>query len=604
MDETLRLVRGSLVRQNSNGSTTSSNSQRSYGDPLNRPYVNKYASYRATSALVERTHDTNNRESDSRNKLHDRSLRNLSSSRSLFEQQLEQQQQQLHEQQQRNLQDFMHEINYDGNAADFVDGNGDRVESETDSDCSEDSLEGSKDSLEPQSESRNELPQKQQHNIDRNMDKYMNMINNNQNYIRNEQNVPHLELSHTNNLGSNNGYTTANGQYSDRSDKIDSYNVNQVRDVNPVTTKPESRPKVHVRAWATPSPDNGSMSAARVPSTATTKSHPYSVRNTMTSVTTTTAYDQGQTESKHNYVQSNAWTDENTNLKQQYSSNSSQGQSENQARKPPSPRQTQQPAVNNAPYKQYNNLSNAELINLSVGKPPSPQTVVMNTQNGSNRYGAIPNYQKPVANVSKPPVTINSTQISHVSGKNLDVIVSQGENGIQCQSVTASRLPRPVSAVKTTPTSTQATDKSQTQPMIVNNSRPSGETPPVKPPHSSTVSFGYIHGKMAVLPDHPSVHVKQVKGGIVDTYNVPEMKVRDDSEVMRSTNQDDDDEEGVKGILKRPGTGGILKKAGSTGSMNNKQNQLRDSVEIRKGHFLHQEASSGTMVSLLIIENY
>lgn len=93
LEETLKLVRGSLSGRHSAKHQTSPYSTQTFGtDPLNRPYVNKYS---GTYHQPEKQTDNS-----SPNYLHNNSLRNLNNSRSLFEQQLEQHHQLLIDQQQ------------------------------------------------------------------------------------------------------------------------------------------------------------------------------------------------------------------------------------------------------------------------------------------------------------------------------------------------------------------------------------------------------------------------------------------------------------------------------------------------------------------------
>lgn len=106
LEDALKLVRGSpsgsrsgSARVRSQTSPTSSY-YRQNTDPLGKPYFNKYA------------HPTINGQTpqEKREELHNKSLRNLASSRNLFEQQLETYQQTLLEQQQQTLKDFNQQI--------------------------------------------------------------------------------------------------------------------------------------------------------------------------------------------------------------------------------------------------------------------------------------------------------------------------------------------------------------------------------------------------------------------------------------------------------------------------------------------------------------
>ena len=105
LEDALRIVRGSprtsSARSPGHGSPTHT-FYRQNSDPVNKPYFNKYA--HPTSPA------TNGQLRDKQAELHNKSLRNLTSSRSLFEQQLESHQQLLMDQQQKALRDFNQQI--------------------------------------------------------------------------------------------------------------------------------------------------------------------------------------------------------------------------------------------------------------------------------------------------------------------------------------------------------------------------------------------------------------------------------------------------------------------------------------------------------------
>ena len=105
LEDALRIVRGSPRTSSARapGQTSPTHTYyRQNSDPVNKPYFNKYAHPNTTA--------TNGSLRDRQAELHNKSLRNLTNSRSLFEQQLESHQQQLVDQQQKALRDFNQQL--------------------------------------------------------------------------------------------------------------------------------------------------------------------------------------------------------------------------------------------------------------------------------------------------------------------------------------------------------------------------------------------------------------------------------------------------------------------------------------------------------------
>ncbi|XP_067675948.1 uncharacterized protein [Haliotis asinina] len=154
IEEALRLIRGTppLSRQSSLSSTGSHKgrtSPRAFGtynhDPLNRPYFNKYSS---RHLRPQSTSDRAQEHADMR----DKSLRNYTDSRTLFEQQLEQHQQLLLEDQKKSLHIFNQAIQREMDADSKLEGTEEVVEemswmNRSDSLSSVDSLDASRESF-------------------------------------------------------------------------------------------------------------------------------------------------------------------------------------------------------------------------------------------------------------------------------------------------------------------------------------------------------------------------------------------------------------------------------------------------------------------------
>ncbi|XP_069138191.1 centrosomal protein of 126 kDa-like isoform X2 [Argopecten irradians] len=630
LEDTLRLVRGSLSRQNSTGSMGSISRQSSTlsggssgrsnnKDPLNRPYFNKYASpHHPPSPGDVHKISRPGKEAEKREKLHDKSLRNLSNSRSLFEQQLEHHQQLLVQDQQQSLYEFnnaiMQEIASDRKIQGEEDVDiGGMVHSE--SLDSVDSLEGSDSTptgkgygsagreLEDEPANASEVV----YDANQNLQDMKNFQHTNGDY--NEQHYLNNQLNARNDLISNDQRTF----YLETNARIESFNVDHVPypPSSPRSaSKSDTRPKVHVRAWATPSPvDQASARRNLVNSDASnmvTKNNPFAVRNTMTSVTTTTAYGKGMTPAVHSYAQSNAWTEEADSLQQQYTSNLQRTSNSNQ------------PYVSagmysqaNVPYTSDQSVTSAyqpRPVNSTCDSSGSKQVL----QNGVSS-NAVPPQTQPQPVYSKP----TTTQLQHESGKNLDFLETVTNGMLEVTNdppvstpQTVSRLPRPVSATRTNAAPPSVSLPKPTPPVIVSSPQ-NGVQSSTRPPvctvdTAATSTFGYVNGKVAVLPDHPAVQVRHVTYQTFRAEEPPSVvgiqrKAKDDSELAKSSKTKGDVEmsegNGVQGILKRrPPSGGILKKAGSTGSMN-KKFDVRDSLEVTRSH-LQQDKNSPVNVPI------
>ncbi|OWF52465.1 uncharacterized protein LOC110447702 isoform X2 [Mizuhopecten yessoensis] len=612
LEDTLRLVRGSLSRQNSTGSMSSVSRQSSAGsmgssgrsnnkDPLHRPYFNKYASahHPPSPGDVNKTYRPV-KDAEKRDKLHDKSLRNLSNSRSLFEQQLEHHQQLLVQDQQQSLYEFNNAIMQEIASDRTVQGEeevdmGGMVHSE--SLDSVDSLEGSDSTPRGKGRGVDDEPANTSEMIydaNQNLKDVKNLQRNNSDY--NGQHYTNNQLNARNDLISNDQRTF----YLETNARIESFNVDHVP--YPPSSprgapKTETRPKAHMRAWATPSPmDQASARSNSVYSDASgmaTKNNPFSVRNTMTSVTTTTAYGKGMTPGVHSYVQSNAWTDEAESLQQQYMSNPQRTNNSNQS------------YASAGMYSQASVPSPSDQ-NVTIANQPRPMNAAYDSsgakpvlQNGVSCNTVLPQSQPQPVN-SKP----TTTQLQHESGKNLDFLETVTNGMLEIHSdapvsapQTGSRLPRPISSTRTNAVPPSVTLPKPTPPVLVSTQQ-NGVQPASKPPvctvnTTTTSSFGYVHGKVAVLPDHPAVQLRHVTYQTFRAEEPPSVvgiqrKAKDDSDLMRSSKQKNNMEvcegEGVQGILKRrPPSGGILKKAGSTGSMD-KKFDVRDSLEVTRAH--------------------
>lgn len=551
MDEALKIVRrcSSASRVNS---ARAKSPKRSYSrentDPLNRAYVNKYAvNNRPASPGSPKGRDPN--------KLHNNSLKNLNNSKSLFEQQLEQQQQFLIEQHQRALQEFNVELNSDREllpAEQQYEQNGfERSESLSSVDSLE---EGSQDSLQQSCDLSYSHIEKTGNNETSDNSAAGNVS---------KQVMPeHVKYVTNGNGGwsyTNNKNAMQNGvnYTNDNSGKIDSFNVNvsakTTQEVPPNNAsfqqtfgqqkELDSRPKAQARAWVTPSPaeqDQNKSKNMYGAQNLVTKSSPYSSRSTLTSVTTTTAYSKGNSvQSPQQYTQSNGWNDEMSNLKQQYITGQQQDTTLQQQNDTMS---TKQNATKNMEFLESVTNQNE---GQQIFKPEPPSTKV----------------PRPVSAHRSTLNTVSFVNGGHVYRQPLQMANSTTRQ--QTQSTTSSN-------------STANTNI----PVYTAPSNLSNKPPAVTSPKATV---GIVNGKLAVLPDKPTAPItnfvdnsQRERNNHATVSSV--MKSKDDSVIATAKSEFP----GVKGILKRPGSktvaGGTLRKAGSTGNMSN----VRDSIELTK----------------------
>ncbi|KAK3098725.1 hypothetical protein FSP39_022407 [Pinctada imbricata] len=314
LDETLRLIRGHSAHsghhRHRNGGQGQSPRQ-TYNDALNKPYFNKYSSHRPNSPPEKC-------DSQAKNRLHNNSLRNLTNSKSLFEQQLEQQQRMLADQQKQAIHDFnnavMQEMSEDNHGYGY--NNYDNHDQ-----CDSDSL-SSVDSLERSQNQDSHYGNGYTHGNTGEIQPMEHMVSNS-NVIRTSSSGVLTRDTHQNvrdvsaQLNSNfaNMYSPMNP--SDMTSQIDSYNVDQTQNISQknmsrAEMKPDfqsayqgvnkgndNRPKVQLRAWATPSPVDGAHSS-KAPVIPMTNTNPYTPRNTMTTVTMTTTYDENKSKNLQN----------------------------------------------------------------------------------------------------------------------------------------------------------------------------------------------------------------------------------------------------------------------------------------------------------------
>lgn len=603
LEDTLRLVRGnsSLHRQNSGSSTGSHQSPRQTytTDALNRPYFNKYSNFHSPVIQNDRA-----RTSSAQDKLHNRSLRNLNNSKSLFEQKLEQQQRQLVDQQKKVFNDFneavQKEINHGENEAD------DSV-----SLSSADSLEDSMEESQAKSQQQN---------------------NYNNNHIQNEQ-VIHTKSSLQDTHQSvrdisfhlNSAYGQSNGVgYPDRNEKIDSYSVEQTwansncPPSSVAVSRPEvqktqvsegkDRPKVQLRAWSTPSPIDSHHSSAA--NSHITNNNPYSSRPSMTAVTSTTAF--GDRNSQRSYVQSNGWRDENQfhgmsdrafegNVGETGSQNpSSNGYGDTVGMNVRNGNDVTRGYTNGYMYSSENSKSAQPSGNGNRGMDAGAsrameflQTVTNTPENADNR----------VTNSDKEAATAPATESKPSR-------VPRPVSAVRIQKVQYNVIPPPSSNEETVqaPSGVQTAEKAESgrnggvQKVEINPKPPqvfinttSGDQPQVRQvtqvKFAASVVNGGVnmnsYGKMNVqpLPNKPLViGVSDVKKENPVPVKVTR-KAKDDGDlvVRNQTEAEEEVNSGVKGILKRPGS--KLKKAGSTGSVNSMD--VKDSIEIARIHMHH-----------------
>lgn len=585
LEETLKLVRGSLSggRHSAKLQPTPYSTQLYSPDPLNRPYINKYSTT---------NHQSNDKHHDnSQNYLHNNSLRNLNNSRNLFEQQLEKQQQLLVDQQQRTLSEFndaiKQEIARDRGVQGLDDESGNHNIQRSGSLSSVDSLEDSEDSLRQSSDlthlqavtdtnqqfmnkysTRSDLSTVNGHHNghDRNMfdHKQGSPVNIVPPY-RAQDNAPyngdHME----------NGYREIQNNYvNGLNGKIDSYDVNSAVSNNvPVNNSKTAadRPKVQLRAWATPSPADANHrqqqdAVSQGSSRMATNSSLYTQRSTLTNVTTTTAFTKGTSSNGQQYTQSNTTV---TNGDDHVTNGVGMPKPQVVVLKKP-----------DAPSK------NLEFLEAVTNDMASDRSEVEDNTTTSTRQDPPPSrVPRPVTVVKK---VIPSKQIAVPSSPSTTIPPSLSNQVITSAKTTSTPVTQPIVVLSVSKVDSKGSEQKNSDTNV-----PKLQVLP--------------GGKLSVLPDKPVMPTKQTSQPVQSTKHKPTpsqtQKSKDDSEletVSRAKLQDMDSGL-VKGILKRPGTSklpvaGTIKRAGSTGSMN-----IKDSLEVAKSQLL-QEKEKQTKVGL------
>ncbi|KAL5010869.1 hypothetical protein ScPMuIL_013174 [Solemya velum] len=553
LEQALRLVRGTSPTSHQASASSPKHharysSNRSFhketAEALNRPYYNQHVSPPRPQSPAERVKEYSKTVA-ARNEMHNKSLRNLNNSRSLFEQQLEHHQQRMIEQQQQSMWEFnaavMKEIQNDK----FVQGvaEADDILSRSASLSSLDSLEESNRlqnslNLTYQEESRKLIPpskcsvfpQKSMHTEDlRGHVSQMaeSFLPPNSPQSRNTmaplpENIPHVNPISAKPPTHNSSFlvsehsqvhslppkppsaknTTAAMPESLKNGTIFRSNKNerlvqsksenaQVAIQNTpkqpgIDVSESTRPKIQ-RAWATPSPVSQGHSQALPASTNTllTNTSPYSARNTMTTVTTITPFEKGHQTSQPNF---------NGNM------------------------EFLQTVTDDLP-----NI-NGE---VKIARPDKAADHFDPLMNGTS----IVNVRKEVLEEFSDKTSRENKGIASISQGTLGLV-----NG------RLSVLPNKF---------------------------------PPKPPESTKITENFCERVM-----------NQTEG--LDLAGVN----NDVSKVSFIEDKPESNHGGVRSILKQPNstkkTGGILKKAGSTGSIN-KHFEVRDSLEVAKQHLQQQQ---------------
>ncbi|XP_052089935.1 uncharacterized protein LOC127726569 isoform X3 [Mytilus californianus] len=592
LEDTLKLVRGSSSGRHSAKHQTSPYSTQLFStDPLNKPYVNKYSgSYHHTP---EKQNDNSNA-----NYLHNNSLRNLNSSRNLFEQQLEQHQQLLVEQQQRTLNEFNDAIKNEIASDRSVQGvdveYGHQNLPQSQSLDSLDSLEDSEDSIRQNRDLTYNQNQSEANRDQEFINRYstkndLSYINGHQAVGRSPVNivVPQINCQNIQNqLESDQYENSKNDRFSgyQANGRIDSYDVSQNGVNNVIKAKTAAdRPKVQLRAWATPSPVDSSHRqpqqeiVSQNSQRMATNASLYTQRNTMTTVTTTTAYARGTSNAGQQYAQSNI----NTNGE------------------PDTSIMTNGPGL------------------------PHPQVMVFKKQNEGRTTQPSKNMEFLETVTNGFGSDRSDLYENNINGK-IQREPSSGSNTTVPKEPPPSRVPRPVTVVKKVIPSKQIavpSAPSMTPPSTINQTIVNAKTTstPVSQPivvlsvskvdnkenkpkqtnqiNENTPKLQLLPGgKLTVLPDKPVMPVRQAVGQpqqatAKQVSYAPPQKSKDDSELETVSKAKLKEMESgvVKSILKRPATcklptSGTIKRAGSTGSMN-----IKDSLEVAKSQMLQEK---------------
>ncbi|XP_076079536.1 uncharacterized protein LOC143049731 isoform X3 [Mytilus galloprovincialis] len=593
LEDTLKLVRGSSSGRHSAKHQTSPYSTQLFStDPLNKPYVNKYSgSYHQTP---EKQNDNSNA-----NYLHNNSLRNLNSSRNLFEQQLEQHQQLLVEQQQRTLNEFNDAIKNEIASDRSVQGvdveYGHQNLPRSESLDSLDSLENSEDSIKQNHDLTYNQNQSGANGDQEFINRYstkneLSYINGHQAVGRSPVNIvaPQINCQNIQNqLVSDQYENSKNDRYSgyQGNGRIDSYDVSQngVNDVTKTQTA-ANRPKVQLRAWATPSPVDSSHRqppqqepVSQNSQRMVTNASLYTQRNTMTTVTTTTAYARGTSNAGQQYAQSNI----NTNGEPDASAmTNGSGLPHPQVMvfKKQNEGRTTQPCKNMEFLETVTNGYGSERSDLYENningdfqrEPPSDSNTVVLKEPPPSR---VP---RPVTVVKK---VIPSKQIAVPSAPSMTPPSNINQTIVNAKT-TSTPVSQPIKVLSVSKVDNKENEPKQTY--LNNENTPKLQVLP--------------GGKLTVLPDKPVMPARQAVGQPQQTTAkqvsyAPPQKSKDDSELETISKAKLKEMESgvVKSILKRPATcklptSGTIKRAGSTGSMN-----IKDSLEVAKSQMIHEK---------------
>ncbi|KAL3881918.1 hypothetical protein ACJMK2_028304 [Sinanodonta woodiana] len=617
LDEALQLIRRSphSTRARSasptgrgKGHKSPTDTQKEYGDPLNKPYFNKYASQHRTASPIERVQDYA-REQKERDDLHNRSLRNLTSSRSLFERQLETHQQLLADQQKKSLREFnaaiMKEIHQDRKIQGLDEDNelNDHFIENSESLSSLDSLEGSDSTLQKSYDLTTYIDsfgQQQNGPLDIRLgsvpvsnasqipDGEPLSLNNSENEQDNK-----FELSQRDNtlLGTSVNNTVDTGQkladtvkntettiYA-QIPKMDSTNelekqVNMQQHIDMImqqqsqsiqqqqnyqqkqeqalvqnngsSQNPEEkenfRPKVQMRAWATPSPVNQAHVQA-VKSTAqnlVTKASPYSGRSTLTNVTTVTYYDKSRTPSVHPGATTGA-----TPAVSHLCSIPKDTQSV--------PSQDKKQDLSHNVSNNYNQRGNVKTVTSAA---EHNLEFLQTVTKGLNTVSDAVNTNAPDI-IKQTPSTINSKVVPNHSPFYRASYVSSSAPKRQGNNING-HIPEKV----------EDTSK-------INGSVAQG-------------SLGFVSGQLSVVSNDNGNHLRgdtEIIQGRVDPYAGD--NIDEDTDTISTINEEPIEVKEPKGILKKPGSkDDVMKKSRSAGNV---KTGIRDSLEITRLNLHSQE---------------
>ncbi|KAK3605190.1 hypothetical protein CHS0354_013000 [Potamilus streckersoni] len=613
LDDALLLIRGSPhgTRAGSAsphgrgiGHKSPSDTQKEYGDPLNKPYFNKYASQHRASSPIERAQD-HAREQKERDDLHNRSLRNLTSSRSLFERQLETHQQLLADQQKKSLREFnaaiMKEIHQDRKVQGLDEDNelDDHFIENSESLSSLDSLEGSDSTLqksydlttyidsfgqqqngpldirlgsvpvsnisqipngEPLSLNNSENEQDKKFELSQRDDTLLGTSVNNTvdtgqklaDSVKNTEttiHAPNPPKMNTNELqkqvNMQQHIDMIMQQQSQSIQQQQQYQQKQeqqalVQNNGSLQNQEEKenfRPKVQMRAWATPSPVNQAHVQA-VKSTAqnlVTKASPYSGRSTLTTVTTVTYYDKSRT-----------------------------------------------PPVQAGVTPAVSHFNSIQKDTQSVPSQDKKQDMSHNVSNNYNHRGNV----KTVTSAAEhnleflQTVTNGLNTVSDAVNTNAPDIIKQTPSTINSKVVPSHSPFYRASYASSSATRRQGNINGQTPDKVENTSKINGTV--------DQSSLGCVSGQLSVVSNGNGNHLHgdtEIIQGPVDP-NAGE-NIDEDTDTISTINEEPIEVKEPKGILKKPGSkSDIMKKPRSAGNV---KTGIRDSLEITRLNLHSQE---------------